>query len=69
MPVINTQKKINKIKLKNKEIDETIYKEINDYCEWVGIDDVSFFIEEAARHAAIPAVYLMNESVQKELEM
>jgi len=50
MPIINTQKKAKKIKIKPQEIDENIYKEINDYCQWVGIDDVSFFIEEAARH-------------------
>ena len=47
MPIINTQKKIKKIKLKAQEIDSNIYDEINQYCDWVGIDDVSFFIEEA----------------------
>ena len=50
MPIINTQNKTKKIKLKTQEIDSNIYDEINEYCSWVGIDDISFFIEEAARH-------------------
>jgi len=50
MPIISNQIKTKKIKLKSQEIDSNIYDEINQYCEWVGIDDVSFFIEEAARH-------------------
>ena len=50
MPVIATQRKNNKSKLKAQAIDSSIYDEINEYCEWVGINDVSFFIEEAAKH-------------------
>ena len=50
MPIINTQKKNEKIKLKAQEIDSDIHDEIKEYCSWVGINDISFFIEEAARH-------------------
>jgi len=50
MPILSSQKKTTKTKIKSQEIDSCIYKEINEYCEWVGIKDISFFIEESARH-------------------
>jgi uncharacterized protein YydD (DUF2326 family) len=44
-----TEKKIsNKEKIKL-EIDQEIYSEINKYCTWSGVSDITHFFEEAAR--------------------
>jgi len=50
MAIIANRKKPTTVKLKSEEIESSIYKEINDYCNWAGIDDISFFIEDAAKY-------------------
>lgn len=47
MPIINSQSKSKKDRYKI-EIDAEISQEIKNYMEWAGINDLSFFLEEAA---------------------
>lgn len=47
MPIINSQTKKNKDHFKI-DIDSEVSQEIKNYMEWAGINDLSFFIEEAA---------------------
>jgi hypothetical protein len=47
MPIINGTRSQKKEKIKA-EINSEIYAKINDYCAWANIDDIGFFIEEAA---------------------
>ena len=48
MPLINATCSIKKEKIKA-EINQDIHQKINEYCAWAKIDDIGFFIEEAAR--------------------
>lgn len=47
MPLISTTKVFKKEKIKIELNSETI-AQINAYCEWASIDNIGFFIEEAA---------------------
>lgn len=47
MPIINSAGARKKEKIKA-EISSEIINVINDYCAWANIDDLGFFIEEAA---------------------
>ncbi len=47
MPIINGTRVQKKEKIKA-EIDSEIFDKINAYCAWANIDDISFFLEEAA---------------------
>ena len=47
MPIINGTRFQKKEKIKA-DINSEIAKKINDYCAWANIDDIGFFIEEAA---------------------
>ena len=47
MPIINGSRFQKKEKIKA-EITSEIYDRINAYCAWANIDDIGFFIEEAA---------------------
>ena len=47
MPLISHTKAFKKEKIKTELNIETVAK-INAYCEWASIDDIGFFIEEAA---------------------
>ena len=47
MPIINGTRFHKKEKIKA-EINSEIHEKINAYCAWASIDDVGFFIEEAA---------------------
>ncbi|AHE66513.1 hypothetical protein [Legionella oakridgensis] len=47
MPIINGTRSQKKEKIKA-EINSEIYAKINEYCAWANIDDIGFFIEEAA---------------------
>ena len=47
MPIINGTRSQKKEKIKA-EINSDIYEKISDYCAWADIDDIGFFIEEAA---------------------
>jgi len=47
MPIINGTRFHKKEKIKA-EINSEVYAKINAYCAWANIDDISFFIEEAA---------------------
>ena len=47
--MISGQKNSSKTKLKVKEIDSEVYKEMSDYCEWSGVKDHAYFIEESAK--------------------
>ncbi|KTD18425.1 hypothetical protein [Legionella jordanis] len=47
MPIINSTRVQKKEKIKA-EISSEIFDMINEYCTWANIDDVGFFIEEAA---------------------
>ncbi|WP_133126975.1 hypothetical protein [Legionella nagasakiensis] len=47
MPIINGTRFQKKEKIKA-EINSEIFAKINEYCAWANIDDIGFFIEEAA---------------------
>ena len=47
MAIISGIKSTKKEKIKV-TINSSVLQEINDYCQWAGIDDVDFFIEESA---------------------
>lgn len=47
MPIINGNRFQKKEKIKT-EISSETFDKINEYCTWANIDDVGFFIEEAA---------------------
>lgn len=47
MPIINGKRSQKKTKIKA-EINSEIFDKINAYCAWAKIEDVGFFIEEAA---------------------
>lgn len=47
MPIINGTRFQKKEKIKA-EINSETFEKIMKYCEWANIDDVGFFIEEAA---------------------
>ncbi|MCP0913080.1 MULTISPECIES: hypothetical protein [Legionella] len=47
MPIINGTRSQKKEKIKA-EINSEIFTQINEYCAWAKIDDIGFFIEEAA---------------------
>lgn len=47
MPIINGEQFLKKEKIKA-EINSEILAKIHAYCAWAGIDDMGFFIEEAA---------------------
>ena len=47
MPIINGTRFQKKEKIKA-EINSEVYEKINAYCAWANIDDIGFFIEEAA---------------------
>ena len=47
MPIINGTRVLKKEKIKA-EISCETFEKINEYCAWANIDDVGFFIEEAA---------------------
>ncbi|HHF7345003.1 hypothetical protein [Legionella feeleii] len=47
MPIINGTRVQKKEKIKA-EISSETFELINAYCAWANIDDISFFIEEAA---------------------
>lgn len=47
MPIINGTRFQKKEKIKA-EINSETYEKIMQYCEWAQIDDIGFFIEEAA---------------------
>ena len=47
MPIIKASRTPKKEKIKA-EINNEIYAKINAYCAWAKIDDIGFFIEEAA---------------------
>ena len=47
MPIINGTRFQKKEKIKA-EINSEIVAKMNDYCAWANIDDIGFFIEEAA---------------------
>lgn len=47
MPLISHTKALKKEKIKTELPAETL-AQINAYCEWASIDDIGFFIEEAA---------------------
>ncbi len=47
MPIINGSRFQKKEKIKT-EINSEIFDKINAYCAWAHIDDIGFFIEEAA---------------------
>lgn len=48
MAIIKVKKTSSKEKIKE-ELSSDILKEIKEYCAWASVDDVGFFIEEAAR--------------------
>jgi len=47
MPIINGTRFQKKEKIKA-EINSETYAKISEYCAWANIDDIGFFIEEAA---------------------
>ncbi len=47
MPIINGTRVQKKEKIKA-EINSEIFEKMSAYCEWASIDDIGFFIEEAA---------------------
>ena len=47
MPIINGMRFQKKDKIKA-EINSEIFDKISEYCAWANIDDMGFFIEEAA---------------------
>ncbi len=47
MAIINGARATNKEKLKI-EINSDVLETIQNYCKWAGIDNIDFFIEEAA---------------------
>ena len=47
MPIINGNRLLKKEKIKA-EISSETFEKIAEYCAWAKIDDVGFFIEEAA---------------------
>lgn len=47
MPIINSTRVQKKEKIKA-EISSETFEKITEYCVWANIDDVGFFIEEAA---------------------
>lgn len=47
MPIINGTRVQKKEKIKA-EIDSEIFDKINAYCAWANIEDIGFFLEEAA---------------------
>jgi len=47
MPIINGTRFQKKEKIKA-EINSETFVKINEYCAWANIDDIGFFIEEAA---------------------
>lgn len=47
MPIINGARVQKKEKIKA-EISSETFEMINEYCAWANIDDIGFFIEEAA---------------------
>lgn len=47
MPIINGTRNQKKEKIKAEVSAETVAK-INEYCAWANIDNIGFFIEEAA---------------------
>ena len=47
MPIINGTRFQKKEKIKA-EINSELFEKINAYCAWANIDDLGFFIEEAA---------------------
>lgn len=47
MPIISGTRFQKKEKIKA-EINSEIFEKITEYCVWANIDDISFFIEEAA---------------------
>ncbi|KTD65690.1 hypothetical protein [Legionella spiritensis] len=47
MPIINGTRFQKKEKIKA-EINNETYEKIMEYCAWANIDDIGFFIEEAA---------------------
>ena len=47
MPIINGNRVLKKEKIKA-EISSETFEKITEYCAWAKIDDVGFFIEEAA---------------------
>ncbi|MDI9817570.1 MULTISPECIES: hypothetical protein [unclassified Legionella] len=47
MPIINGTRVQKKEKIKA-EISSETFDKINEYCAWANIDDIGFFIEEAA---------------------
>jgi len=49
MALINPQKNGIKEKIKI-EIDEGLYNEIKDYCQWASVDDLDYFFEQSAKY-------------------
>ncbi len=47
MPIIKVKKTLSKEKIKE-ELSSDVMKEIKEYCAWAEINDIGFFIEEAA---------------------
>jgi hypothetical protein len=47
MPIINGTRSQKKEKIKA-DINSETYEKITAYCDWANIDDIGFFIEEAA---------------------
>lgn len=47
MPIINANRAVKKEKIKAEIASDTLER-INAYCAWAKIDDLGFFIEEAA---------------------
>lgn len=47
MAIISGTKATKKEKLKA-TVSSSVVQQMNDYCQWAGIDDIGFFIEESA---------------------
>jgi hypothetical protein len=50
MPLIKNKLPQTKTNLRGKEISTDVYHQIEQYCEWANVDDISIFFEEAALH-------------------
>ena len=50
MALISAQATNKKTKLKAKEINSEVYNEMIEYCEWAGLNDQAYFIEESAKN-------------------
>lgn len=70
MPLIAYRDRKKKVPFKI-EIVEEIHKQMQKYCEWAGIEEPGFFIEEAAKYIfsqdKLWAKYLDSKSVNNKI--